>query len=197
MRNNQPVTQREREFPDGLTLVSTTDPQGRITHCNAAFVQVSGYSYEELLGQPHNLVRHPDMPPEAFKDLWSTIGHGRPWSGVVKNRCKNGDHYWVLANVTPVMENGKPVGYMSVRLKPTREQIQDAEALYARVRAERDSTRKTIRLHAGGVRRVGWIDWPYMVFRLTLSQRFAIALAMLFAIVTLPGWAGWVGRPLG
>ena len=197
MRNNQPVTQREREFPDGSTLVSTTDPQGRITHCNAAFVQVSGYSYEELLGQPHNMVRHPDMPPEAFKDLWSTIGHGRPWSGVVKNRCKNGDHYWVFANVTPVMENGKPVGYMSVRLKPTREQIQNAEALYARVRAERDSTRKTIRLHAGGVRRVGWIDWPFMVYRLTLSQRFAIALAMLFAIVTLPGWLGWLGRPLG
>ena len=197
MRNNQPVTQREREFPDGLTLVSTTDPQGRITHCNAAFVQVSGFSYEELLGQPHNMVRHPDMPPEAFKDLWGTIGRGRPWSGVVKNRCKNGDHYWVLANVTPVMENGKPVGYMSVRLKPTREQIQDAEALHARLRAERDSGRQTIRLHAGGVRKVGWSDWPFRAYRLTLSQRFAIALATLYAIVTLPGWLGIVGRPLG
>ena len=196
MRENQPVTQRERDYPDGVTLVSTTDAQGRITHCNAAFVEVSGYTYDELLGQPHNLVRHPDMPPEAFKDMWSTIGHGRPWSGVVKNRCKNGDHYWVLANVTPALENGKPVGYMSVRLKPSREQVRDAEALYARIREER-SGRKTVRLHAGGVRKVGPADWPYAVFRLTLSQRFAIAMAMLYAIVALPGWLGLVGRPLG
>ncbi len=197
MRLNEPITQREREFPDGLTLVSTTDAQGRITHCNAAFVQVSGYTYDELLGQPHNLVRHPDMPPEAFRDMWSTVGHGRPWSGVVKNRCKNGDHYWVLANVTPVLENGKPIGYMSVRLKPSREQVQEAEALYARIRVERESGRRTVRLHAGGVRRVGWRDWPFMVFRLNLSQRFAIALVMLYAIVAVPGWLGIVGRPLG
>ncbi len=197
MRINQPVSQREREFPEGLTLVSTTDAQGRITHCNAAFVEVSGYAYDELLGQPHNLVRHPDMPPEAFKDMWATVGHGRPWSGVVKNRCKNGDHYWVLANVTPVLENGKPIGYMSVRLKPTREQVRDAEALYARIRDERDAPRKTLRLHAGGVRRVGWRDWPFMVFRLSLTHRFVIALAMLYAIVTLPGWLGWAGQPLG
>ncbi len=196
MRLNEPITQKERDFPDGLSLVSTTDAQGRITHCNAAFVEVSGFAYDELLGQPHNLVRHPDMPPEAFKDMWSTVGHGRPWSGVVKNRCKNGDHYWVLANVTPVLENGKPIGYMSVRLKPTREQVREAEALYERIRTERDAARRTVRLHAGGVRKIGWRDWPYAVFRLTLSQRFAIALAVLYGIVALPGWVGWVGRPL-
>ena len=102
MKINEPVTGREHDYPDGTTLVSTTDTQGRITHCNAAFVAVSGYDYDELLRQPHHLVRHPDMPPEAFKDMWATIGRGRPWSGIVKNRRKNGDHYWVQANVTPV-----------------------------------------------------------------------------------------------
>ena len=141
MRVNLPVTQREFETPDSVLIVSTTDPQGRITHCNRSFVEVSGYTYEELIGQPHNLIRHPDMPAEGFKDLWQTIGRGRPWSGVVKNRRKNGDHYWVLANVTPIMENGKPAGYMSVRQRATREQIAEAEALYARIAAERESGR--------------------------------------------------------
>ena len=176
MRINLPVTQREQDFPDGLMLVSTTDTQGRITHCNEGFVRISGFNYEELLGQPHHMVRHPDMPPEAFQDMWRTIGHGRPWSGVVKNRCKNGDHYWVLANVTPVLEKGKPVGYMSVRLKPTRQQIQEAEQLYARLAAERESGRHTIKLHAGGVRRLGWTNWPAMLHRLTLSQRLGLML---------------------
>ena len=197
MRTNLPVSHKEYFFPESQLLVSTTDAQGRITHCNAAFVAVSGYGYDELLGQPHNLVRHPDMPPEAFKDMWSTIGHGRPWSGVVKNRCKNGDHYWVQANVTPVLENGKPVGYMSVRLKPTRAQVQEAEALYARLRAERDQPRRSVRLHAGGVRSVGWRDLPFAVFRLTLGQRLLIALALLYTLVVLPGVLGWYGAHAG
>ena len=190
MRINMPVTGREVDFPDGDTLVSTTDERGVITHCNEAFVRISGFDYDELIGQPHNLVRHPDMPPEAYRDMWSTIGHGRPWSGVVKNRCRNGDHYWVLANVTPVMAGGKPRAYMSVRLKPTREQIRDAEALYAQIRSERDTGRPTIRLHAGGVRRVGWRDVPARVHRLTLSHRLAIgligAIGLAFAPAALP-----------
>ena len=132
MKINLPVTQTEVEMPEGAVLVSTTDTQGRITHCNRAFVQISGFSYDELLGQPHHLVRHPDMPSEAYADMWSTIGRGRPWSGIVKNRCKNGDFYWVQANVSPVMEGGKPAGYMSVRLKPTRDQVREAEQLYRR-----------------------------------------------------------------
>ncbi len=177
MRTNLPVTQRELELSDDAMLVSTTDAQGRITHANAVFVAVSGYDYDELLGQPHNLVRHPDMPPEAFHDLWSTIGRGRPWSGVVKNRCKNGDHYWVLANVTPVVRNGKNVGYISVRTKPTREQIADAEALYQHIR-EPGNSGPRVRLHAGGVRKVGWRDWPQRVFRLSLTQRMAGALGL-------------------
>lgn len=177
MRTNLPVTQREVEISNGAMLVSTTDAQGRITHCNAVFVAVSGYDYDELLGQPHNLVRHPDVPPEAFRDMWSTIGRGRPWSGVVKNRCKNGDHYWVLANVTPVVRNGKNVGYISVRTKPTRAQIAEAEALYQQLRSPGNGGPR-LRLHAGGVRKVGWRDWPQRVFRLSLTQRMAVALGL-------------------
>ncbi|GAB4088818.1 methyl-accepting chemotaxis protein [Hydrogenophaga soli] len=133
MRNNQPVTQQEYDYPAHEMLVSSTDTKGHITHCNRAFIETSGYTQAELIGQPHNLVRHPDMPAEAFRDLWRTIGNGHPWTGLVKNRRKNGDHYWVQANVTPIIENGKPTGYLSVRTKPTRQQVQAAEALYARM----------------------------------------------------------------
>ena len=143
MRINLPVTQQEYAYPSDVMLVSSTDTKGFITHCNRAFVDVSGYTYEELIGQNHNLIRHPDMPPEAYKDMWQTIGRGRPWTGYVKNRRKNGDHYWVEANVTPIMEGGKPVGYLSVRKVPSREQVRAAEGLYAKIAAERESGRPT------------------------------------------------------
>ncbi len=123
MRKNLPVTQREFPFPKGGTLVSTTDLKGRITYCNPSFIEVSGYSREELLGQPHNLIRHPDMPAEAFRDLWATVQNGKPWGGVVKNRRKNGDHYWVFANVTPLIEGGQTVGFVS-----TSNQLQDLQS---------------------------------------------------------------------
>ena len=121
MRLNLPVSQQNYNFPGDELLVSSTNTKGEITHCNPAFVRVSGYTYEELIGQPHNLIRHPDMPAAAFKDMWRTIAHGYPWTALVKNRRKNGDHYWVRANVTPIMEGGKPTGYLSVRTKPTRQ----------------------------------------------------------------------------
>ncbi|OWQ92118.1 hypothetical protein CDN99_07130 [Roseateles aquatilis] len=142
MRTNLPVTQREFPFPEGRALVSTTDLKGRILHCNDAFVAVSGFTRDELLGKAHNLIRHPDMPEEAFRDLWATIQGGRPWSGVVKNRRKDGDHYWVMANVTPLLQGDAPVAYLSVRSQPTRAQVRDAEALYARMKtAELAGTR--------------------------------------------------------
>src|SRR5258705_95682 len=115
MRTNLPVTDQEYDYPASAMLVSMTDTRGYITHGNAAFFEVSGFTAEELIGQNHNIIRHPDMPPEAFRDLWRTIGHGQPWTGLVKNRRKDGSYYWVRANVTPIMENDKPVGYMSVR----------------------------------------------------------------------------------
>ncbi len=155
MRENLPVTQCEYPLSEGERLVSTTDLQSRITYCNPAFVQVSGYTHEELVGQPHNLVRHPDMPPEAFRDLWATVQAGRTWSACVKNRRKNGDHYWVMANVTPVVRDGTAVGFMSVRTKPTAEQVRSAEALYARMREEAVAgVRRTV-LVEGAVQRTG------------------------------------------
>lgn len=136
MRNNQPVNQREYAFPDQHRLISTTDLKGKITYCNDAFAEVSGYDRADLIGAPHNLIRHPDVPSAVFAHMWSTLKDGRPWMGIVKNRRKDGDHYWVNAYVTPVLDMQRNViGYESVRTKPTRERVQRAEALYARLNA--------------------------------------------------------------
>jgi methyl-accepting chemotaxis protein len=135
MRQNLPVTDVEILLEDGDLIVSMTDLKGRIVYVNATFLKISGYTEAELLGKAHNIIRHPDMPPAAFADLWATLKAGRPWMGMVKNRCSNGDYYWVQADVAPVYENGTRIGYMSVRRKPGREQVAAAEAAYARVRA--------------------------------------------------------------
>lgn len=108
MRENLPITQKEYPVDEFETLLSTTDTKGRIRYANDAFLRVAGYSKDELYGQPHNLVRHPDMPPEAFADLWQTVKAGATWSALVKNRRSDGDHYWVRANVTPI-RNGQEV----------------------------------------------------------------------------------------
>lgn len=134
MKKNLPVTGIEKPFTSG-TIVSKTDLKGAITYANEAFIELSGFSREELLGKNHNLVRHPDMPPAAFAWLWDTIKTGQPWRGIVKNRCKNGDHYWVEAFVVPVKENGRIVEYMSVRSPVSREQISSAETLYRELNA--------------------------------------------------------------
>ena len=117
MRNNQPITQRERTFPAQQRLISTTNAKGVITYCNDAFVEISGFTREELTGAPHNLVRHPDVPPAVFAHMWQTLKQGQPWMGIVKNRCKSGDHYWVNAYVTPIFDNNQVVGFESVRVK--------------------------------------------------------------------------------
>jgi len=174
MRLNLPVTNQEFVVPDGATLVSTTDLSSHITYCNPAFIAVSGYSREELVGQPHNLIRHPDMPPEAFRDMWATLKSGSPWSALVKNRRKNGDHYWVVANATPIVSNGQPVGYMSVRTKPTREQVQAAEALYARMRQEREQGEATVALRHGRVVATGWRGALQRATQLTLGRITAV-----------------------
>jgi aerotaxis receptor len=133
MRNNQPVTNVEYPFPETDMLVSATDLSSVIQYCNPAFIEVSGYTRDELIGQPHNLIRHPDMPAEAFGDMWATLKQGHAWTALVKNRRKNGDYYWVRANVTPIVQNGTPVGYLSVRTKPELTEIRKAEQLYARM----------------------------------------------------------------
>jgi len=134
MRNNTPVTDRRIALVAGEDLVTKTDLQGRITYVNPAFIAISGFSEQELVGEHHNVVRHPDMPEAAFKDLWTTLEAGRPWVGLVKNRCKNGDYYWVRANVTPLMKDGRLSEYMSVRSNPSDQDVADAERLYQQLR---------------------------------------------------------------
>jgi aerotaxis receptor len=131
MKNNQPVTQREVAFPANTYLVSRTDLKGIITYANDAFVDISGFTRDELIGKNHNMVRHPDMPEAAFQDLWATAKSGLPWRGLVKNRCKNGDFYWVEAFVVPLKKNGQTTGYMSVRTPASRDKRAAAEAAYA------------------------------------------------------------------
>jgi methyl-accepting chemotaxis protein/aerotaxis receptor len=135
MRINEPVTDREILLKDGEPLVSKTDAGGRILFVNRSFIDISGFTEAELIGQPHNIVRHPDMPKEAFADLWKTIKAGRAWEGLVKNRTKQGDYYWVRANVTPVMEDGQITGFLSVRSKPSRDEVAAATGLYRMFRA--------------------------------------------------------------
>ncbi|WP_310384487.1 PAS domain-containing protein [Roseateles sp.] len=130
MRSNLPITQQEYVLKEGMTIVSRTDLKGRIIYINDDFIEASGFVEAELIGQPHNLVRHPDMPEEAFDDMWKVLKDGRPWTGMVKNRCKNGDFYWVVANATPVKEGDAVVGYMSVRTRPSQDQLAAADALY-------------------------------------------------------------------
>ncbi|MBP8215933.1 MAG: methyl-accepting chemotaxis protein [Propionivibrio sp.] len=133
MRKNLPVTNVETILPDNQFIYSRTDLKGVITEANEAFCNVSAYSREEMVGQPHNMVRHPDMPVAAFNDMWLDLKAGRPWRGIVKNRRKDGGFYWVVANVSPVRENGQIVGYQSVRSRPSREEIEAATAAYAKI----------------------------------------------------------------
>ena len=152
MRTNLPVTQREYQFPEQETLLSTTDLASNITYANAAFVRTSGYSIDELVAQPHNLVRHPDMPEQAFADMWRSLKQGESWTALVKNRRKNGDHYWVRANAAPMRRNGQATGYLSVRTQPARAEIDAAQALYARFK---DGQAAGLAFHRGLVVRTG------------------------------------------
>jgi len=134
MRNNQPVNNTETLLPEGQFIYSRTDLKGTIIEANEAFANISGYRREEMLGQPHNMVRHPDMPVEAFEDMWRDLKIGRPWRGIVKNRRQDGGFYWVVANASPVRERGQIVGYQSVRTCPTRDEIKSTEAVYQRLK---------------------------------------------------------------
>nr|WP_315256478.1 methyl-accepting chemotaxis protein [uncultured Duganella sp.] len=182
MRVNSPVTQNEYVMDDGKTIVSTTDLQGNINYANPYFIEVSGFTEEELMGAPQNVVRHPDMPVEAFADLWSTIKDGMPWTGLVKNRCKNGDYYWVLANVTPVIENGKPVGYLSVRTKPTREQVREADGLY---REFKNGNPRNLRIVKGRAVSTGLAARIREMAAMSLPTQIAVATTLLVGVLAV------------
>jgi len=158
MRRNMPITQQEVKVSDTDRLISTTTLKGVITYCNDDFERIAGFSREELLGQAHNIVRHPDMPQSVFAHMWDTLKAGRPWMGVVKNRCKNGDHYWVSAYVTPIFEAGKMTGYESVRTAATRDQIARAERLYDRL--NRSGSAMAWMSHVRGVLDT---SWPFLL----------------------------------
>lgn len=161
-------------LPEGAFIYSRTDLNGVIVEANEAFASISGYTVDEMVGKPHSIVRHPDMPKEAFADMWKDLKQGRPWRGLVKNKRKDGGYYWVVANVSPVRESGRIVGYQSVRGCPSRADIAAAEAAYRRVkRGDR-----SIAIEFGRVvhRRSSLVSW-------LLSLRVQLGLAGLGCIV--------------
>jgi aerotaxis receptor len=184
MRNNGPVTDTEYLLKDGLSIVSTTDTKGRITYINSYFIGVSGFSEEELLGSAHNIVRHPDMPPEAFADMWDTLKAGMPWTGMVKNRRKNGDYYWVLANVTPVREGNRTVGYMSVRTKPRRDQVDAANRIYREIRTGRA---RGVAIRHGAAVATGLKGWFASLRNMRLGLRIGLSLSFIGALLVAVG----------
>ena len=181
-----PVSANAYTFPADQTLVSVTDQKGRITYCNPAFVAVSGFSRAELLGQPHNLVRHPEMPEEAFRDMWDTIQKKMPWTGMVKNRRKNGDYYWVRANATPMLNGTQVTGYLSVRTAPSTTDIAAAEQLYAQMRSDAQAGRRVLSLSQGQVVRLDLFGRVQRLFRPGMTAKLAlIQLAAMTVMMTV------------
>ena len=120
----------EVPFPEGRLIVSRTDLEGILTHANDAFVELSGWERDDLIGKPQHILRHPDMPKAAFKDLWDTVEAGKKWHGYVKNLRKDGSYYWVYATAVPNIRQGKIAGYTSVRRKPSRTRIEELIPVY-------------------------------------------------------------------
>lgn len=185
MRLNAPVTNKEIHLKSGEFIVSKTNLKGQIVYVNRPFMEISGFTLDELIGSPHNVVRHPDMPQAAFEDLWRTLKSGKAWRGMVKNRCKNGDHYWVDANANPIWEGGSIVGYMSLRAKPTRAQVDEAERIY---RALREGSALGLTVRQGRVVRTGWRGWLSVFSNPSIRSRITIVCALVgITIVALGG----------
>lgn len=188
MRLNLPVSNTEYPIGDDTLILSTTDTKGRITYVNPTFIEVSGFTEDELIGKAHNIVRHPDMPPEAFADLWTTLQAGKPWTGLVKNRRKNGDFYWVLGNATPLVENGVTVGYLSIRTKPARQLIEQVAPVYRQIL---DGKAKNLKIENGGIVRTDFIGKIASLFRMTFGKRIAFYLSLPTLLLTSAAVAGW------
>jgi aerotaxis receptor len=193
MRQNLPVTQVEYVLHESETIVSKTDLHGNITYANDDFIRISGYTESELIGSPQNILRHPDMPAEAFADLWHTIQAGKSWTGLVKNRCKNGDFYWVEATAAPLIKDAKVVGYTSIRVKPSRQQINAAETAY---RAIKDGDHR-LQIHEGAAiprRRWSPLQWHAQLSISTRLLSFVVLMALLNAAIA---WSSYSGRVSG
>ncbi len=189
MRTNTPVTNIEYILQDNEAPTSKTDIHGNITYVNQDFINTSGFSEEELIGAPQNLVRHPDMPEAAFADLWHTIKRGKPWTGLVKNRCKNGDHYWVEANVSPIIDNDQIVGYTSVRAKPSREQVQAVDSVYRAVKAGD----KRIEIREGCAVRRSLMQSLRDLTTFSIKVKVVLATATISLLFMLTGALNWLG----
>jgi PAS domain S-box-containing protein len=189
MRKNLPVTDVEYPIGDEVLIVSNTDLKGKVTYFNDQFVTVSGFTEQELMGKPHNIVRHPDMPPAAFENLWDTIKAGKPWAGAVKNRRKNGDFYWVLASATPIWEDGQITGYTSIRCRLPADQREEAERVYALVRSNKAGA---YRIDAGAIRKRTPFDM-FSFFTRTLKRRLVTLSAVLLGSMVTVSAVEYVG----
>jgi methyl-accepting chemotaxis protein len=191
MRVNMPVTSNEYVLTDTDSIVSKTDMRGVITYINDDFKRISGFTEAELIGQPQNIIRHPDMPVEAFADFWCSLKAGRPWTGMVKNRCKNGDFYWVEANATPIRESGQIIGYMSVRSKPARAQVEAADRAY---QLFRDGRAGSTQILDGKVVKPGMLSRFNLLQKMNIKARLVFILGLLVMLLLGTGSIGLIGQ---
>ena len=190
MRSNTPVTNVEYELRENSTIVSKTDLKGIITYANPDFVEASGFTEKELLGQPHNILRHPDMPQEVFADLWNTLKQGKPWTSLLKNRRKNGDYYWVVANIAPIYENGSLVGYMSARSKPTREQVDAHAEAY---RLFKENRQGNLNIKEGKVVKRSILQKLNLFGQMSVRTRLLSLIVFLALLLLTVGGSGLIG----
>ncbi|WP_370681423.1 methyl-accepting chemotaxis protein [Comamonas sp. GB3 AK4-5] len=192
MRRNLPVTTTELQLQDDATLLSATDLKGKIIYANDAFLKICGYDYEELHLQPHNIIRHPETPAVLFEDMWNTLKQGASWTAVVKNRCKNGDFYWVRANASPIQAGGKTIGYLSVRTKPSAQETQAQQSLYDLL----NSGAQHLQVRRGFVFPKGWRAWWSLLHFVPMSTKlYAGAALLLLCALALVGAAAWGLEP--
>jgi len=187
MRINEPVTQRDMGMNNETEIISTTNLKGILTSANDDFIRMSGFTWDELSGKNHNIIRHPDMPPEAYANLWETLKSGKPWMGIVKNRNKCGDHYWVDAFASAQYEDGQVIGYQSVRVKPKKEWVDRAEALYAKIMSKKTDSDK---------RRSALSSVKLTRFPLSFTTRAGLSVSslfiVLFTILAAAGQIAWI-----
>lgn len=204
MKKNLPITHVEVPFPENEEIISTTNLKGMITSFNETFLKISGFESEELLHKNHNLIRHPEIPPAAFDDLWTTVKQNKHWMGILKNRVKDGSHYWVDAYISPVLENGQVVGYESVRAKPSRERINRAEHIYQRINADKKPqankswlSNLSLQNRFIGMQALSLLIGA-MVFVLLsgLSAQIAITAGFLSAFILMVILSAWALNPL-
>jgi PAS domain S-box-containing protein len=181
------VTNKEHVLSESDSIVSMMDQNGIISYVNEDFLRISGYTRDELIGNSHNIIRHPEMPPELFPDLWDTVRAGRPWNAIVKNRCKNGDFYWVLTNVTPSMKNGQLASCMSVRTKPSGEQLEAADAAYRKLRADQSGK---LKIQEGKIVRSSIWRKLNIFSNLSIKTRLEVMVGLLSLLLLMIGGIG-------